>query len=87
MGTVIRILDIKAAFHLYRGNWQGFMSWFLPAISLLMVGGSFVDMFGSLAASIVLVIVVNRILTATQPSNMRLSGSPVTTRGLLVTHE
>ena len=64
MGLLIRILDTMAAFRLYAGDWQGFMSWFLPSMSLLNVGGSFVEVLGTAAASIVLVAIVNRILTA-----------------------
>ena len=70
LSTLIRILDAVAAAHLLAGNWKEFMSWFLPAMSLLMVGGSFVDLFGTAAASAVLVAMVNRILTAAHYSNV-----------------
>ena len=69
MGILVRIGDTMAALHLYQGNWQGFMSWFVPSMSLLNVGGSLVEVFGTTAASIVLVVIVNRILGATKPAS------------------
>jgi len=62
MGVMARLLDFKAAQQLHRGNWPGFMAWFLPSISLLGTGGSLLEMTGSAAASIVLVIFLNRVL-------------------------
>src|SRR5207249_11111273 len=41
IGLLIRVVDTIGAFRLYEGNWQGFMSWFLPSMSLLNIGGSF----------------------------------------------
>jgi len=75
LGIVIRIVDVMAAFQLHRGNWQGFMSWFLPTMALLNVGGSLVELFGTMAASTVLVFIVNKILTATQPTAASAAGS------------
>jgi len=63
MGLLVRIMDTQAALCLYEGNWEGFMSWFLPSISLLIVGGSFVEVFGSAGASVVLVVIINKLLT------------------------
>ena len=62
IGVLIRVLDTIAALRLRDGDWQGFMSWFLPSISLLNVGGSLVEVFGTAAASIVLVTTVNKSL-------------------------
>ena len=62
IGVLIRVLDTIAALRLREGNWQGFMSWFLPSISLLNVGGSLVEVFGTAAASVVLVTTVNKML-------------------------
>ena len=73
IGVLVRIGDTMAALHLYEGNWQGFMSWFVPSLSLLNVGGSLVEVFGSVAASVVMVFVVNKLLTIgqTRSSNVR----------------
>ena len=38
IGVLVRVGDSIAARHLYEGNWQGFMSWFVPSMSLLNVG-------------------------------------------------
>ena len=70
MGVLIRIVDSIAALRLYEGDWQGFMSWFLPSLSVLNIGGSFVEVFGTAAASLVLVAVINRLLTATLRSRI-----------------
>jgi hypothetical protein len=66
IGVLVRIGDTMAALHLYEGNWQGFMSWFMPSMSLLNVGGSLVEVFGTVGASVVLVLAVNKLLSATQ---------------------
>jgi hypothetical protein len=62
-GVLIRVGDTIAARHLYEGNWQGFMSWFVPSMSLLNVGGSLVEVVGSVGASIVMVFIVNKLLS------------------------
>ncbi len=64
IGVLIRLVDTMAALHLYEGNWRGFMSWFVPSMSLLNVGGSLVEVFGTAAASLVMVAIVNKILSA-----------------------
>jgi len=63
IGVLIRLVDTMAALHLYEGNWRGFMSWFVPSMSLLNVGGSLVEVFGTAAASLVMVAIVNKILS------------------------
>jgi len=63
MGVAICLVDTMAALRLHEGNWQGFMSWFVPSISL-NVGGSLVETVGMAAASLVLVTTVNRVLTS-----------------------
>jgi hypothetical protein len=62
LGVIARLLDFKAAQQLYTGNWSSFMAWFLPSISLLGTGGSLLEMTGSAAASIFLVLFLNRFL-------------------------
>ena len=63
IGVLVRVGDTIAARHLYEGNWQGFMSWFVPSMSLLNVGGSLVEVVGSIGSSIVMVFIVNKLLS------------------------
>ena len=69
MGVIIRVTDTMAALRLHEGDWEGFMSWFLPSMSLLNVGGSLVEVFGTVGASIVLVAIVNKILGSLRVSS------------------
>jgi hypothetical protein len=54
-GIVMRLADFMAAQHLQSGNIPKFTAWFLPTISFLNSGGSFVELAASAAASLVLV--------------------------------
>ncbi|MBW4646738.1 MAG: hypothetical protein KME23_27755 [Goleter apudmare HA4340-LM2] len=60
-GTVIRVVDITAGYKLINGNWVGFTSWFLPGLAMINPGGSLVEVVGSIAASLILVYIVNRV--------------------------
>jgi hypothetical protein len=60
-GTVIRIVDMTAGYKLINGNWVGFTSWFLPGLSIINPGGSLVEVVGSIAASVILVYIINRV--------------------------
>jgi hypothetical protein len=60
-GTVIRVIDITAAYKLVNGNWVGFTSWFLPGLGMINPGGSFVEVVASVAAYLVLIYIVNRV--------------------------
>jgi hypothetical protein len=64
MGVIVRVVDTMAAIRLKEGDWEGFMSWFVPSISLVNVGGSLVEVVGTAGASVALVFVVNRILSS-----------------------
>lgn len=59
-GTVIRVIDITAAYKLVNGNWVGFTSWFLPGLGMINPGGSFVEVVASVATYLVLTRIVNR---------------------------
>src|SRR5690606_2889122 len=50
-GTVLVYVDRSAFVWLYRGHAGRFAMWFMPGISLLVVGGSFVELTGTAAAS------------------------------------
>ncbi|AFY34222.1 hypothetical protein [Calothrix sp. PCC 7507] len=61
LGTVIRVIDITAGYQLINGNWVGFTSWFLPGLAMINPGGSFVEVTGSIATSLVLVYIINQV--------------------------
>ncbi len=60
IGTIIRIIDITAAYKLLSGNWLGFVSWFLPGLSILQPGGALAEITASFAASVVLMILIRQ---------------------------
>jgi hypothetical protein len=61
IGTLVRWVDAYAAEKLFIGDWGRFVAWFLPSISILQAGGSFVEVTGSAAASIVLVTTLRKL--------------------------
>ena len=62
LGMLLKSADIMAGVHLASGNWQGFATWCLVGISMLNVGGSFVETTMSAGASLVLAVTVNKLL-------------------------
>ncbi len=58
-GWIVRWMDWRAAGCLRAGDWLGFMQWFLPALAFLQTGGSLIEVTGTFASSMVLVIAVN----------------------------
>jgi hypothetical protein len=58
-GVVVRWVDWQAGKRLASGDGRGFVSWFLPGLALLNAGGSLVEVFGTAAASTLLVLAVN----------------------------
>ena len=54
-GTLLGVVDARAARKLRAGDTLAFMVWFVPGIALLQPGGSLVDVGATTAASIVLV--------------------------------
>lgn len=67
LGTIIRIIDITAAYKLLSGNWLGFVSWFLPGLSILQPGGVLAEITASLAASVVLTILIRQFVLRKAP--------------------
>ena len=53
--------DPRAGRILQEGDWRGFLLWYLPGLSLLQVGGSFVELTSSLAIGIAVAYVITRI--------------------------
>jgi hypothetical protein len=60
-GIIFGLIDMAAGARLATGNWQGFMSWYLPAIGALVSQSSVAEMLSTSAALVVLVFVLNRI--------------------------
>jgi hypothetical protein len=51
IGAAIGAVDAMAGQRLRTGNWRGFVLWYLPGLSLLQVGGSFVEVTSSVGAA------------------------------------
>jgi len=54
IGVVVMRIDGKAARALHRGDVRSFVLWYLPGLSLLQIGGSFVDVTSTAAAGVVM---------------------------------
>lgn len=77
-GLIVRAMDWKAASCLAQGDESGFVTWFLPGLAFLQTGGSLVEVFGTAAASFVLVYGVNHFaLPLLRPKELR---NPATSR-------
>ncbi|WP_416672284.1 hypothetical protein [Egbenema bharatensis] len=61
-GMAVRIFDMTAGYKLLCGNWTGFATWFLPGLGMLQPGGALSEVAASVAASIVFVNFINRVL-------------------------
>lgn len=53
LGTGLTLIDRAAGLHLRRGDWPGFMRWFLPGLALLQTESSIVEVTSSVGAAIV----------------------------------
>ena len=83
LGTIITLIDWRAGHCLATGRWRAFVFWFLLGMPLLVVGGAFAEVTGTMAGSIVVVWLVNRLLL---PAKSRQS-MPVLQRGALLAME
>jgi hypothetical protein len=61
IGALLAIVDRMAAAQLHAGNAQAFFQWYLPGLSLLLLGGSFIEMTSSAAAALVMAFLLNRL--------------------------
>jgi hypothetical protein len=57
-GVLISLIDVAARRRLGSGDWLGFISWYLPGLALLQVGGSLVEVASSAGAAIVTALIV-----------------------------
>jgi len=54
MGLLLGFIDRTAAVRLQVGDWQAFAAWYLPALSLLQVGGSLVEAVSGAATGLLI---------------------------------
>jgi hypothetical protein len=71
MGLVVTMLDTMAAQSLAVNDLPSFVLWFLPGISLLQVGGSFVEVTTGIIASLTVAVVANAYLSRLQRKPFR----------------
>ena len=74
MGLVLRIVDALAAQRLLRGDWAGFVTWFLPGLGFLQTGGSLIEVSSTVAVCAVLVVLLNKVFLPYLISRPRLVG-------------
>jgi hypothetical protein len=60
LGTALTLIDRGAGERLRRGDWPGFVRWFLPGLALLQTESSVVEVSSSIGAAIVVAWCVNR---------------------------
>jgi hypothetical protein len=77
IGAVTVYVDRSASTWLHRGDVSRFAIWFLPGLSLLQVGGSFVEMMSTGAAALVIAFACSRV-AARFAGPLPLSPTPVT---------
>ena len=66
IGTLITVIDVRAAQRLAVGDLHGFVLWYLPGISLLQVGGSMIEVTTSAVASFLVALMANKYLESMQ---------------------
>ncbi|QSJ15285.1 hypothetical protein JYQ62_26010 [Nostoc sp. UHCC 0702] len=60
LGTLLRYIDIVAGKKLISGNWEGFISWFLPGLNLINPGGSIAEIVGAVLGSIIMLYLLDK---------------------------
>jgi hypothetical protein len=61
IGLLVTFVDRTAASYLNEGNAERFLLWYLPGLSLLQIGGAMSEVVATAGASLVLVLIVNRV--------------------------
>jgi hypothetical protein len=61
LGTLFRLADLGAAVRLLSGDYQGFMSWYLPTIGAIVSSNDLAELISTTSALIVLVFILNRV--------------------------
>lgn len=61
IGALVAGFDRRSAMHLERGDVGAFMLLYVPGLSVLQIGGSFAELTGTAAASVLVVVLINRL--------------------------
>ena len=61
LGLITKIIDLVASYRLLSGDWQGFMSWYLPGIGIIKYQADMAELISTTSALIVLVFILNRV--------------------------
>jgi hypothetical protein len=75
LGAIVTVLDLQASERLGSGDLHGFVMWYLPGLSFLQVGGSFIEVTSSAAASIFVAFLANKVLDRLQKTETESEGS------------
>ncbi|HEY7473373.1 MAG TPA: hypothetical protein VH679_00055 [Vicinamibacterales bacterium] len=80
LGAILTWIDRSALDRLRVGDANGFLIWYLPGLSLLQVGGSFMEVTSTAGAGLVVAIVLNRLAgyLPYRGHDLASSASPVT---------
>jgi hypothetical protein len=62
IGILLGLFDGMAARRLNQGDFAGFATWFLPGLGFLQTGGSLSEVTGTVAASVVLMVTMNKFI-------------------------
>lgn len=62
LGIVVAILDLGADSRLKKGDWSGFIYFYLPGLSLIETGGSLVEAVSGAGAGVTVAFLVNKFL-------------------------
>ena len=60
IGGLLSYVDARAAQYRDAGDWNRFTLWFLPGLSMLQLGGSFVELTSTAASAVVVALLLNR---------------------------
>jgi hypothetical protein len=72
LGGLLCYVDARAARYRDLGDWHHFTLWFLPGLSMLQLGGSFVEVTSSTGAAIVVAMMLNRFAPRSRPAALPL---------------
>jgi hypothetical protein len=65
IGILLGLFDGMAARRLNQGDFAGFAAWFVPGVGFLQTGGSLSEVSGTVAASVVLMVIMNKYIVPT----------------------
>ena len=70
LGVMISFFDFMAGSYLRKGNYKGFVFWFISGMSFLQIEGSLVEISSTLAASLISVALVNKYALGHMPERL-----------------